>query len=536
MRIQLNEPVKPLRPTKVLYSTAEQKDLSHDYILYYCDNCGAELCGAWKYLYYTWGIPDNDQKKFSALFKTIKQEKDNIRALKVCPVCGAPLSRAPGYFAQSLAWASGCEQLENFWHKDFEHEDLLFAEMKLLRQESQLMLDQAKQLGQSFDLPARANVSPAAIAEINATPAGLQEYIKNLLTLEAGIYSVTNRLADLYIQKKEAEQEMRHDKFRITAQYNGKTETCPPDEEEQKARKYAATCKAELEAIPMPKLPAKPQTPAKPIYEAPGLFNKKKVQAKNELLLAQYKADMSAYEKEMGRYNEQVQNLNAEYQSLVNTAKAKYDAAKQELDTAQKSAVARKAQWEQEAKERQAQELENALATLPSRTIRDRVEQEITDTTARMQQLYRCRNELYSYDVVFGKYRDPVALATFYEYLMSGRCESLTGAQGAYNLYESECRANLIISQLDGVLKSLEQIKSTQYMIYSSIQMANESLMQLNQTASKAAESIRSMGGSVQQLARNSELAAHNTAVTAYYARLDSDVAYSTSYMRARFP
>lgn len=528
MRIQLNEPVK------VPKSSSHKGFVNrYRYILYYCDNCGSELCGAWKYIHYHAVLNNFIQKCFD---DDINQEMDNIRSLKSCPVCRAPLSRTPGYLAQ----ASDCEEygLENFQHKQFDHEDLLFAEMKQLRQQSQrkVMLDQAKQLGQSFDLPARANVSPAAIAEINATPAGLQEYIKNLLTLEAGIYSVTNRLADLYIQKKEAEQEMRHDKFRISAQYNGKTETCPPDEEEQKAKKYAAACKAELEAIQMPKLPAKPQTPAKPIYEAPGLFNKKKVQAKNELLLAQYKTDMSAYEKEMERYNEQVQKLNAEYQSLVNTAKAKYDAAKQELDTAQKSAAARKSQWEQEAAARRAKEFENALATIPSRAIRDQVEQEITDTTARMQQLYRCRNELYSYDVVFGKYRDPVALSTFYEYLMSGRCESLTGAQGAYNLYESECRANLIISQLDGVLKSLEQIKSTQYMIYSSIQMANASLMQLNQTASKAAESIRSMGGSVQQLARNSELAAHNTAVTAYYARLDSDVAYSTSYMRARFP
>ena len=48
-----------------------------------------------------------------------------------------------------------------------------------------------------------------------------------------------------------------------------------------------------------------------------------------------------------------------------------------------------------------------------------------------------------------------IAIASFYEYLMAGRCTSLEGTGGAYNLYENEIRMNQIISQLDTVITSL---------------------------------------------------------------------------------
>ena len=546
MKYQLNKVAKTLTPAK----SAPSIGPDYDYIVFHCDNCGTDLYGAWKYIsaYATANAQVSD-KEWPAIKKIkddVAKEKEAIRRRTVCPICDALLSRAPGFFMQAESYDHYLDLgLENIVYKQYKSEDPLIAQMKKLRQQNQhkVSMDQAKKLGQSYDLPVRANVSPAAIDQINATPAGLQEYIKLLLTLEAGIYSVTTRLADLYDQKKEAEQGIIQEKAQISTQYSGKTPVCPPDKEAQAAQKYAAACKAELDAINKPKLPAMPKTPAKPIYETPGLFNKKKVQAQNELLLAQYQTDMAAYEKQLERYNEQVQKLNAEYKALVDAAKQKYDTAKQALDAAKKAAAARKAAWEQEMKQRQEQELQNALAALPSRIIFDRVQQEITDTTARMQELYRCRNELYSYGVIFEKYRDPVALATFYEYLMAGRVESLTGPHGAYNLYESEIRANLIISKLDTVISSLDQIKGNQYMIYSSIQNVNMSLMQLNQTASKAADSLRDMGGSLQQLSRsselaahNAELAAHNSAVSAYYAQLDADAAHSRSYLNARFP
>lgn len=52
---------------------------------------------------------------------------------------------------------------------------------------------------------------------------------------------------------------------------------------------------------------------------------------------------------------------------------------------------------------------------------------------------------LYDLGIVHPQYRNLVAVSMFCEYLESGRCDTLEGAFGAYNLYENELRAGLII-------------------------------------------------------------------------------------------
>lgn len=77
--------------------------------------------------------------------------------------------------------------------------------------------------------------------------------------------------------------------------------------------------------------------------------------------------------------------------------------------------------------------------------------------------------KIYSADIIYPKYRNFVAVVTIYEYFVSGRCASLTGYEGAYNLYESELRQKIIIDSLNNVMQSLEQIKQNQYMLYQGI-------------------------------------------------------------------
>ena len=64
--------------------------------------------------------------------------------------------------------------------------------------------------------------------------------------------------------------------------------------------------------------------------------------------------------------------------------------------------------------------------------------------------------QMYSLDVIFPKYRNIIAVSSFYEYLLSGRCDKL---EGAYNIFESELRMNLIINKIDDVIKHLEKIE-----------------------------------------------------------------------------
>lgn len=114
----------------------------------------------------------------------------------------------------------------------------------------------------------------------------------------------------------------------------------------------------------------------------------------------------------------------------------------------------------------------------------------------------------YDAGVIYGKYQyDFAAVASFLDYFMSGRCSTLgenRGGDGAYNLYESELRQNLIINKLDQVLAKLDQIRDNQYSLACAIQEGNR----MSQKLVKATERLAIAG---EQTARNSEIAAYNS-------------------------
>ena len=168
------------------------------------------------------------------------------------------------------------------------------------------------------------------------------------------------------------------------------------------------------------------------------------------------------------------------------------------------------------------------------------LDKEIAEAEELLKKTFAARNELYAYDIIFGKYRNAVALSSFYEYLMSGRCASLEGAEGAYNIYESEIRANRVIAQLDTVISSLEDIKQNQYMMYEELCSINSSLDSLNYTMDAALKSIRGieantnhMSEYMEHISQNSDVIAHNTAVTAYYSKVNAQLTNALGYMVA---
>ncbi len=125
-------------------------------------------------------------------------------------------------------------------------------------------------------------------------------------------------------------------------------------------------------------------------------------------------------------------------------------------------------------------------------------------------------NKLYSYDLIFKKYRgNIVALNTMYEYFISGRVTSLAaqnGMDGAYNLYENELRQNIIIEKLDVIINSLEQIKANQYLLYEAIQEANQALLDITDMAEK----VSNIESNTALTAYNSKVIADNTKVLSY--------------------
>ena len=91
-----------------------------------------------------------------------------------------------------------------------------------------------------------------------------------------------------------------------------------------------------------------------------------------------------------------------------------------------------------------------------------------------MNNTYYCLDQLYDLNIIFPKYRYFAAVTTFYEYFSSGRCSSLTGHEGAYNLYENELRMGIIINKLDRIVQMLGQIQQNQYTLATAIQESNQ--------------------------------------------------------------
>ena len=127
--------------------------------------------------------------------------------------------------------------------------------------------------------------------------------------------------------------------------------------------------------------------------------------------------------------------------------------------------------------------------------------------------------KLYSYNIIYGKYRNYIAIASFVDYFSSGRISSLEGTDGAYNLYEQESRADIVISKLDDIINSLEKIKENQYYIYNELNNINNSLALINSQL---------LVNNILQVVQISELSeiidntneiAYNTNVTSYYAK-----------------
>lgn len=125
----------------------------------------------------------------------------------------------------------------------------------------------------------------------------------------------------------------------------------------------------------------------------------------------------------------------------------------------------------------------------------------------------------YDKGLLYGKYRNFVAVCSICEYLESGRCSELGGPDGAYNLFEQEIRANMVITQLGSILSKLDRIQANQAMLYDAISTGNRLTSQLIEQTN---ESIR-LG----------EYNAQQNAITAYNTRQTAREVSFSNWMRA---
>ena len=480
---------------------------------FFCNECGNEIFirnPLSKYAeHFSEGLDHlsrtyNDSAVYS-LIEKLAEKLTRLSSLEKpthCPCCGSALTYDNGYYFEFEPSA-----MSTIGRKDHEKRlgfdlgfkyglDNLFQKMEHVRagKEAEQLENKMMRHRQEWDIPVQSSADAAKVNAIKHDPIKLKEHILTLVTLENNIYAVSKRLEKLYLARVKAGRAEKGGYFDFAkgiAEAEANLEKC----------RMEIVCRKALMCDVCP-----PLKPAVPTLEEPGVFNKKKVLASNEAKQKQYQADLADYEQKLLRYEKEKQRFENEKRQKIADAEA--DVVRAEVSL-------------KEAKEARETALQSAKT--PAKIAVELVDTEIADAAALLKSLYECRNGLYAFDVIFGKYRNVVALSTFYEYLMAGRCTQLEGMDGAYNLYENELRASMIIERLD-------EIKDNQYMTYSALKAINNSLDHLENTMSTALDAIQK---DVAHIAQNSDVIAHNTAVTAYYSRVNAELTNALGYMVA---
>lgn len=422
------------------------------------------------------------------------KERNDIRFItevEICPVCN---KRMNSPFVDSLTFNSILppsrdgeitpQDLNSFMAQNdiassdsFDNIDTVFSLLHYIQsnQNKSIAVQKSKKTLDLLDTPIQAATVPLAVNSIKSSPEELKRYVHTLFELETNIYSICKRLETLYSNQIDAEKDV----FRVNcvAEQEIRTKAASDQKDyESQLAELISLQNTHPKTICLNK-PAEPRKPNKPTLETPGFFNRKKIRLQNEAREEEYRIAYQKYEAELKEHQRIVTQIQEEELYLRNEEIIRHQEEVLKAKAEEEKVRAKIKQINDEA------ELQCSVISKypsPEKASQSMLEEEIVKTEDLLKRTLDCRNQLYSYDIVFGKYRNLVALATFYEYLISGRCTSLEGSNGAYNIFEAECRANQIIGQLTKIIDSLEQIKENQYLIYAQLQRINSIFIPCN--------------------------------------------------------
>jgi hypothetical protein len=349
----------------------------------------------------------------------------------------------------------------------------------------------------------------------------LKEYLNHIINLETNVLCMSRRLRELYLLRGEATIDATYEQGISALDLTKKAE-----------QKSAALVALKREAEELESRPAAyesiayPVEPEKPHLIKATLFNKKKTEELNARSTEAYESAMKMYALAVEQWEKSKAIAQQRKEEQLKAYRERIDIETRVLVQIQDEA----AQIKTDA---------SGVPTTASGRLHV-LNAEIATTEEALRKNIQCRNELYGYNVVFGKYRNLVAISSFYEYLMSGRCETLEGTNGAYNIYENESRMDSILTKLDEIETKLDDIKSTQFMVYSKLSSIELSLNTLNRSMSKAISALDSINANTASMSRylenisnNTDVIAHNTAVSAYYSKVTAELTNALGFMEA---
>ena len=417
--------------------------------------------------------------------------------------------------------------------------------------------------------------------------AELIQYLKNILNLEIDFNSITQYIGVLKQQLKSAElkhsqQIKQQSKKRDLRQKQLELSKSKLKLKIRKIEEKITTAESEIDmssfALDIPQKPQEPikpiiqsiSEPTQPIYLTPNIFNKKKIEQQNEQLRLDYERRYQTYlthvannQQTLTEYNQKTQEYNIAMQEYSN-AITKYNESKSKFVFEQTEILKNKYYAEIENIKLEIQSIDSEPINIPDDKENEEEQQsaylinifkaQLDDAIAVSEAISSTLLELYYLDVIFPKYRGLVQISTFYEYLYSQRCDKLTGPDGAYNLYESELKTNIIIGELQSINASLETIKQNQYLLYTEITNTNQLLEDLktdvanmhktlkevkslvaisNNLQKQSLELKREGNNNIAAIAQNTANIVQNTAATAYYSKLNANLTNAMGYLVA---
>ena len=480
---------------------------------------------------------------------------------KICPICGGRLSKEPGYFHRtSLAYYSStyCAAGSDY--------DEIFSDMEMKRNEN--IKNNAKTSVQSFVKNCNSGFVDKKI-EVSAelSLGALKSYVQNIFNLEASVYDLSTRLEILYETKEQSKIDAMHIKNEQIEDFYNKITELEAERMDVSEIDYSSIPLPTSDYDEEPLCPRKPifekTPPYEPTYKKPGFFNKKSVLAENEIKKQEYEKQLAKYTENKLLYEDSLRQYNiefAEYEKSVEDyrkkCKLKEEVAKAEYERLKKEYLA-EIERKNALTENKISSLKNAIMQLQSSSENlgeILIYREIEQVEKLLNGFLSTLKGLYQLDIVYPKYRNMIAIASFCDYLLSGRCKTLEGADGAYNLFESEIRNDIIITKLSDVVNSLVEIQDNQYMLYEKLCSIDSGIKDINSSMNEAISILRKTEMNTEQMtllldsieknttqinvnssiiAENSNVIAHYSEITAYYSKKNAELTDAMGYLVA---
>ena len=363
--------------------------------------------------------------------------------------------------------------------------------------------------------------------------------LRELINIDTTIMSLSSRLESVYKIKNQenykyiSNNSATHNNEDVS-QFKKRIEELVSEREalESSPLDYSKYANKLMQDQPVIEYPSKPVAPTPPTYEEPGMFNKKKIEQLNAEKKRRYDEQLSYYNTLLAECERQV--LEAQRKEEQQREDVKQEAIKMAEEERQErlkgiesllSVYQSKIDSINNAKA-QSDNKESSLVELPWNKEYDQA-LELLKKALEIKCIYDKSN------VIYYKYRYLIAYTRFLEYFESGRCSSLSGPYGAYNLFEDELRNNIIIGKLDDISNSLEEIKNNQVLMYHELQSINNNISMLNNSMNRILDKVSEIGTNVEAIRNSTEIMEENTKIAAYYSKKNAELTNAMGYLVA---